>query len=152
MKGSRVVSATTRIIEEEEKNKEEDVVTPTPDLQQFPEHCQIAIVGGGIGGMAAAIFLRDKGFDVTVFESHSYDHLEKMTLKGNGIHLYFQCARMLHNAGLPISKYLTPLDIQMRRDDGLLRSDITSQTCPAEGGSRIGTNQGIGLLPLAFKS
>jgi salicylate hydroxylase len=32
------------------------------------EQLQIAIVGGGIGGLTAALALRARGLDVTVFE------------------------------------------------------------------------------------
>jgi hypothetical protein len=41
---------------------------------------------------------------------------------------------MLHNAGLPIAKYLTPLDMQMGRNDGKLVSNMTRpiklKVCP----------------------
>jgi 2-polyprenyl-6-methoxyphenol hydroxylase-like FAD-dependent oxidoreductase len=35
------------------------------------EQLQIAIVGGGIGGLTAALALRARGFNVTVFEQGS---------------------------------------------------------------------------------
>ncbi|MCG8416551.1 MAG: FAD-dependent monooxygenase [Proteobacteria bacterium] len=96
---------------------------------------QVAVIGAGIGGLAAALFLRARGFEVSVFEANSRSRVEESTVRGNGIHLYFHCARMLHRAGLPLDQYLTPLDIQMRRDDGTMRADISRtvqlQICPA---------------------
>ena len=90
-----------------------------------PERVQIAIIGAGIGGLSAAAFLRARGFEVAVFERKSWPEVERTTQVGNGIHLYFHCARMLVQAGVPLRDYLTPLDIQMRRDDGRLRTDIS---------------------------
>lgn len=104
------------------------------DTPKTPFRTQVAIVGAGIGGLSAALFLRARGFQVHLFESKSWEQVQTLTVRGNGIHLYFHCARMLANAGLPLAKYLTPLDIQMRRDDGKLRTDITRpvqlKVCP----------------------
>lgn len=53
------------------------------------------IVGAGIGGLAAALCLAKKGFEVTVFEQS-----EEISEIGAGIQLSPNCSRVLHYLGL----------------------------------------------------
>ncbi len=56
---------------------------------------KILIVGGGIGGLAAAGFLEKKGFDVTLIErAPEFKHI------GFGMGLYSNGRRMLHELGI----------------------------------------------------
>jgi salicylate hydroxylase len=56
----------------------------------------ILISGGGIGGLATACFLGQKGFPVLVFEQRSFDNLEI----GLGLQLSPNATRILHMLGL----------------------------------------------------
>ncbi len=49
---------------------------------------KVAIVGGGMGGLTAAIALLRKGFDVTVYEQS-----EALTEIGAGIQITPQCSQ-----------------------------------------------------------
>src|SRR5205823_10584170 len=53
------------------------------------------IIGGGIGGVTAAIALKQAGFDVTVFE-----RAEKLQEVGSGLPLWTNALRALHKLGL----------------------------------------------------
>ncbi len=55
----------------------------------------IAIVGGGIGGLTTAIALRQKGFGVTLFEQ-----AEKITEVGAGLQVSVNAVRVLNALGL----------------------------------------------------
>ena len=52
-----------------------------PELQQGSDPCcnpvRVAVVGGGVGGLAAAIRLRALGHDITVFERDGRVGLER---------------------------------------------------------------------------
>lgn len=60
-----------------------------------PRHLRIAIVGAGIGGLAAALFLRDAGADVTVYEQAS-----ELAEVGAGIVVAPNMVRLLQRLGL----------------------------------------------------
>src|SRR5260370_1655963 len=59
------------------------------------EQLQIAIVGGGIGGLTAALALRARGFNVTVFEQGSV--LREI---GAGVSIHPNAALLLQRVGL----------------------------------------------------
>ena len=68
-----------------------------------PVEPRIAIIGAGIGGLAAAAFLRQQGYlNVQIYEARTSQELQEATDDGNGIHLYFHCVRMLKEANLPV--------------------------------------------------
>jgi salicylate hydroxylase len=77
----------------------------------------IAIIGGGIGGMAAALHLLHAGFDV-----HVYEQARAIGEIGAGIQISPNAARLLHRLGLagPMAKTgVKPLFRHQRRwDDG----------------------------------
>jgi salicylate hydroxylase len=56
---------------------------------------EIAVIGAGIGGLAAAIALRLAGFDVDVYEQAS-----ELTEVGGGINMGPNAARILYRLGL----------------------------------------------------
>ncbi|MFD9042186.1 FAD-dependent monooxygenase [Streptomyces bottropensis] len=56
---------------------------------------EIAILGGGIGGLAAAVFLRDKGFDSDVYEQAT-----ALTEVGAGLVIAPNAARLLRRLGV----------------------------------------------------
>ena len=60
-----------------------------------PANLQIAIVGAGIGGLAAALFLRQLGLDVTV-----HDQAAELAEVGAGIVVAPNMVRLLHKLGL----------------------------------------------------
>ena len=59
------------------------------------ERLQIAIVGGGIGGLTAALALRARGLNVTVYEQA--DELREI---GAGISIFPNAMLLLHRIGL----------------------------------------------------
>ena len=61
----------------------------------MPETLQIAIVGGGIGGLTAALALRARGLNVTVFEQA--DELREI---GAGVTIFPNATLLLHRIGL----------------------------------------------------
>ena len=77
----------------------------------------IAVVGGGIGGLAAALSLLRAGFDVQVFEQAS-----ALTEVGAGIQISPNASRLLHRLGLGAALDRTgvrPAAVHQRRwDDG----------------------------------
>src|SRR5690242_16621530 len=87
---------------------------------------QVAVVGGGIGGLAAALSLLDAGFDV-----HVYEQARALGEVGAGIQISPNATRILARLGLggglerdgvrPVAR------IQRRYDDGrtLLRTPLT---------------------------
>jgi salicylate hydroxylase len=85
----------------------------------------IAIIGGGIGGLAAAGVLLRAGFDV-----HVYEQAEALGEVGAGINIGPNASRILHRLGLGEALARTgikPLTFDQRRwDDGriLLRSPL----------------------------
>ena len=60
-----------------------------------PENTKVCVIGGGIAGLSAAVFLKDNGFDVTLIESsprlggRAYSFFDKDLngLADNGIHI-----------------------------------------------------------------
>ncbi|MFE2219814.1 FAD-dependent oxidoreductase, partial [Streptomyces canus] len=56
---------------------------------------KIAILGGGIGGLAAAAFLREKGFDSDV-----YEQAVALTEVGAGLVIAPNAARLLRRLGV----------------------------------------------------
>src|SRR5205814_5814269 len=56
---------------------------------------EIAVVGAGIGGLTAAVALRQAGFDV-----HVYEQAPELTEIGGGINMGPNAARVLYRLGL----------------------------------------------------
>jgi salicylate hydroxylase len=85
----------------------------------------IAIVGGGIGGLAAALSLLRAGLDV-----HVYERAKKLSEVGAGIQVSPNASRVLHGLGLAdalANMGVKPLAVHQRRwDDGrtLLRTPL----------------------------
>jgi salicylate hydroxylase len=85
----------------------------------------IAIIGGGIGGLSAALSLLRAGLDV-----HVYERARKLSEVGAGIQVSPNASRILHGLGLAdaLAKMgVKPLAIHQRRwDDGrtLLRTPL----------------------------
>ena len=60
-----------------------------------PENTKVGVIGGGIAGLSAAVFLKDRGFDVTLIESsprlggRAYSFFDKDLngLADNGVHI-----------------------------------------------------------------
>ena len=80
-------------------------------------HPQVAVVGGGIGGLAAALSLFSAGFDV-----HVYEQAHALGEVGAGIQVSSNASRVLH--GLSLADELAKLGVrpgahhQRRWDDG----------------------------------
>jgi salicylate hydroxylase len=85
----------------------------------------VAIIGGGIGGLAAALSLLRAGLDV-----HVYERARKLSEVGAGIQVSPNASRILHGLGLAdalANMGVKPLAIHQRRwDDGrtLLRTAV----------------------------
>src|SRR6266702_6575307 len=85
----------------------------------------IAVIGGGIGGLAAALSLLQAGFDV-----HVYEQAKALREVGAGIQISPNASRVLH--GLGLAQELAKLGVrplawhQRRWDDGrtLLRTPL----------------------------
>lgn len=94
----------------------------------------VAIVGGGIGGLAAALALLQAGFDVQVYEQAS-----ALREVGAGIQISPNAARVLHRLGLAaeLAKHgVRPVAWHQRRwDDGrtLLRTPLGDEVVAAFG-------------------
>src|SRR2546422_3912512 len=67
---------------------------------------KVIIIGGGIGGVTAAIVLKRAGMDVTVFE-----RAEELREVGSGLPLWTNALRALHTIGL--SDELEKLGVQV---------------------------------------
>ena len=99
-----------------------------------PAPTSVAIVGGGIGGMAAAVSLLQAGFDVHVFERAA-----AVSEVGAGIQVSPNASRVLHRLGL--AEDLARMGVrpeawhQRRWDDGrtLLRADLGDAVIEAFG-------------------
>src|SRR5687767_2800391 len=77
----------------------------------------VAVVGGGIGGLATALGLLRAGFDVRVYEQS-----RTLSQVGAGIQLAPNCTRLLR--GLGVLPAVAPDAIEFRRwDDGRLLSE-----------------------------
>ena len=94
----------------------------------------VAIVGGGIGGIAAAVSLLQAGFDV-----HVYERAAAVSEVGAGIQVSPNASRVLHRLGLAdelARMGVRPLAWHQRRwDDGrtLLRADLGDAVIEAFG-------------------
>jgi salicylate hydroxylase len=77
----------------------------------------VAVIGGGIGGLAAAISLRQAGFEAQVFEQAA-----ALAEVGAGIQISPNATRLLHRLGLGASldrRGVRPVAVHQRRwDDG----------------------------------
>jgi salicylate hydroxylase len=99
-----------------------------------PAPTSVAIVGGGIGGMAAAVSLLQAGFDV-----HVYERASAVSEVGAGIQVSPNASRVLHRLGL--AEDLARMGVrpeawhQRRWDDGrtLLRADLGDAVLEAFG-------------------
>jgi salicylate hydroxylase len=99
-----------------------------------PAPTSVAIVGGGIGGMAAAVSLLQAGFDV-----HVYERASAVSEVGAGIQVSPNASRVLHRLGL--AEDLARMGVrpeawhQRRWDDGrtLLRADLGDAVIEAFG-------------------
>lgn len=60
-----------------------------------PEKQSIAVIGGGLGGVAAAVFLQHAGFDV-----HVYEQAPTFSRLGAGIHMGPNIAKLFERIGL----------------------------------------------------
>jgi 2-polyprenyl-6-methoxyphenol hydroxylase-like FAD-dependent oxidoreductase len=78
---------------------------------------KIAVIGAGIGGLAAAVSLRQAGFDVDV-----YEQAQELTTIGGGINMGPNAVRILYGLGLRAGmnrEGVRPLTHHQRRwDDG----------------------------------
>src|SRR6478672_6713780 len=99
-----------------------------------PAPTSVAIVGGGIGGMAAAVSLLQAGFDV-----HVYERAAAVSEVGAGIQVSPNASRVLHRLGLAdelARMGVRPLAWHQRRwDDGrtLLRTPLGDSIVEAFG-------------------
>jgi salicylate hydroxylase len=78
-------------------------------------HAQVAVIGGGIGGLAAALSLWRAGFDV-----HVYEQAHALSEVGAGIQVSPNASRVLHGLGLAdeLAKLgVRPLTSHQRRWD-----------------------------------
>jgi salicylate hydroxylase len=64
-------------------------------FEEMPDSLRIAIIGGGIGGLSAALALRARGLGVTVFEQ-----AQVLREIGAGVSIYANAARLLKRLGL----------------------------------------------------
>ena len=90
----------------------------------MPGSLRIAIIGGGIGGLTAALAFRARGLDVAVFEQ-----AEVLREIGAGVSLHPNAARLLKRIGL---------DDQLRK----IGSPITGITLRSSQGEAIATPEG----------
>src|SRR6478736_698962 len=99
-----------------------------------PAPTSVAIVGGGIGGIAAALSLLQAGFDV-----HVYEQASTLSEVGAGIQVSPNASRVLHRLGLAdelARMGVRPLAWHQRRwDDGrtLLRTPLGDSIVDAFG-------------------
>jgi salicylate hydroxylase len=95
-------------------------------LKEMPGSLRIAIVGGGIGGLTAALALRARRLDVAVFEQ-----AEVLREIGAGVSLHPNAARLLKRIGLDdqLRKIGSPIsNITLRTSQG---DAITTPAGPA---------------------
>ena len=78
---------------------------------------QVAVIGGGIGGLSAALAMLQAGCDV-----HVYEQAEKLGEVGAGIQISPNASRLLHRLGLKDAmqkRGVRPAGVHQRRwDDG----------------------------------
>ena len=90
---------------------------------------EIAVVGAGIGGLTAAVALRQAGFDV-----HVYEQAPELTEVGGGINLGSNAARILYRLGFGDAldrEAVRPLTTHQRRwqDGRTLQRAILNPRC-----------------------
>lgn len=95
----------------------------------------IAIVGGGIGGLTAALCLLKRGFAVTV-----YEQAEQLKEIGAGVQISPNAARLLHRLGLQKELdaiAVRPASFQMRRwsDDAVIFEAQLGAVCEQQFGA-----------------
>ena len=116
---------------------------------------EIAVVGGGIGGLAAAINLLQAGFDVHIFEQ-----ARAMREVGAGLQVSPNASRVLHRLGLAdeLAKLgVRPLAFHQRRwEDGrtLLKTPLADAVVSAFGYPHYQSHRGdvLSMLVNAFPS
>ena len=116
---------------------------------------EVAIVGGGIGGLAAAISLFQAGFDV-----HVYEQSRAMREVGAGLQVSPNASRVLHRLGLgdELAKLgVRPLAFHQRRwQDGrtLLKTPLANAVVSAFGYPHYQSHRGdvLAMLVAAFPS
>jgi salicylate hydroxylase len=110
----------------------------------------VAVVGGGIGGLAAALALLQAGFDVRVYEQS-----RALSEVGAGIQLAPNCTRVLHRLGvLPAVQRVAfaPATFEFRRwDDGRLlsRTSLGAEIVAAYGAPYLHVHRGDLVAVLA---
>jgi salicylate hydroxylase len=110
----------------------------------MPGSLRIAIVGGGIGGLTAALALRARGLDVTVFEQ-----AEILREIGAGVSIHPNAARLLRRVGLrdQLQKIGSPIaGITLRNSQG---EPITTPEGPAAP-AFLGGDQGYNVHRASF--
>ncbi|WJR79833.1 FAD-dependent monooxygenase [Bradyrhizobium sp. NP1] len=104
----------------------------------MPGSLRIAIVGGGIGGLAAALALRKRGLDVSVFEQ-----AEVLREIGAGVSIHPNAARLLRRVGLEdqLQKIGSPISgIALRTSQGKAIATPEGPAMPAFSGGDQGYN------------
>jgi salicylate hydroxylase len=77
------------------------------------EQLQIAIVGGGIGGLTAALALRARGSNVMVFEQAG-----ALREIGAGVSIHPNAALLLQRIGLSVRLIMIAFDLKLLRVAG----------------------------------
>ncbi|WP_036050198.1 FAD-dependent monooxygenase [Bradyrhizobium sp. Tv2a-2] len=79
------------------------------------ENLRVAVIGGGIGGLTAALALRARGLDVTIFEQAG-----ELREIGAGVSIFPNATRLLQRIGLTdeIEKIGSPITGQVIRTSG----------------------------------
>src|SRR5712691_5107977 len=84
-----------------------------PDRPMSGAPLKIAVIGGGIGGLTAALSLRQTGFEVDV-----YEQAPELTQIGGGINMAPNATRILRRLGLAAGldrEGVRPLGTHQRR-------------------------------------
>jgi len=114
----------------------------------MPGSLRIAIIGGGIGGLTAALALRARGLDVTVFEQ-----AEVLREIGAGVSIHPNAARLLRRVGLEdqLQKIGSPIGgIVLRTSRGEPIATPAGPATPAFTRNDQGYNHRADFLNLLF--